>query len=189
MPEVGCTRVSASCRSVVLPAPFGPRITQRWSSSTRPVEVSRRCPVALLRRRRHRRTRAPAACRKPIGGCRRPPRTERCRVRRRSMLPAEVVRGPLAARGTVRRGALGIAHHLGQGAARSATNCSGSSGVPVPSVTCSIGTSRPVTPSTTTSGMPPVALATTAAPHGHRLEVHDAQRLVDGRADERGCVR
>ncbi len=49
--------------------------------------------------------------------------------------------------------------------ARSATNRSGSSGVPVPSCTCSIGTSRPVTPSTTTSGMPPVAVPTTAAPH------------------------
>ncbi len=46
--------------------------------------------------------------------------------------------------------------------ARSATNFSGSTGVPVPSSTCSIGTSRPVSPSATTSGMPPVAVATTA---------------------------
>ena len=48
-------------------------------------------------------------------------------------------------------------------AARSATNASGSTGVPLPSSTCSIGTSQPVSPSTTTSGMPPVAVATTAS--------------------------
>ena len=48
-------------------------------------------------------------------------------------------------------------------AARSATKASGSRGVPVPSETWSIGTSRPVTPSSTTSGMPPVAVPTTAA--------------------------
>ena len=47
-------------------------------------------------------------------------------------------------------------------AAKSATYWSGSSGVPVPSVAYSMGTSRPVWPSTTTSGMPPVAVATTA---------------------------
>ena len=36
-----------------------------------------------------------------------------------------------------------------------------SSGVPLPSFCCSIGTSSPVSPSATTSGMPPVAVATT----------------------------
>ncbi len=49
-------------------------------------------------------------------------------------------------------------------AANSVTNFSGSSGVPVPSVTCSMSTSSPVSPCWTTSGIPPVALATTAAP-------------------------
>src|SRR5688500_8056024 len=33
-PRVGCIWAAASCSSVVLPAPFGPRITHRWSAST-----------------------------------------------------------------------------------------------------------------------------------------------------------
>src|SRR5665648_24113 len=48
---------------------------------------------------------------------------------------------------------------------RSATNSSGRTGVPVPSCTCSIGTRTPVTPSSTTSGIPPVAVPTTGSPH------------------------
>ena len=54
---------------------------------------------------------------------------------------------------------------------------------------CSIGTSSPVSPSATTSGMPPVAVATTARLAGHRLQVDDAHRLVDRRADEHRGVR
>src|SRR6478752_6996737 len=75
--------------------------------------------------------------------------------------------------------------------ARSATNRSGSRGVPVPSLTWSIGTSRPVTPSSTTSGMPPVAVPTTATsqailpgdpPHEHhrgavRVDVEPAGQV------------
>ena len=45
---------------------------------------------------------------------------------------------------------------------------------------------RPVSPSSTTSGMPPVAVATTGAA-GHGLEVDDAERLVDRRAGEDGA--
>ena len=77
-----------------------------------------------------------------------PRRTGRPRARR----PARPIRAARA----------GSASSVLSAAARSATNRSGSSGVPVPSVACSIGTSRPVTPSATTSGMPPVAVATTA---------------------------
>ena len=43
-------------------------------------------------------------------------------------------------------------------------------------------------PSTTTSGMPPTARRP-RGPAGHRLKVHDAERLVDRRADEDGRVR
>ncbi len=50
-------------------------------------------------------------------------------------------------------------------AARSAANRDGSAGSPIPSGRGSIGTRSPVTPSSTTSGMPPVAVATTAVWH------------------------
>ena len=43
--------------------------------------------------------------------------------------------------------------------------CAGSRGAPVPSSPGSIGTRNPVSSSTTTSTMPPVAVATTAASH------------------------
>ena len=64
----------------------------------------------------------------------------------------------------------------------------GSSGSPEPSSRVANGTSRPVTPSSTTSGMPPVARRHDGRLAGHRLEVHDPQRLVDRRADEHGRV-
>ena len=38
-PSVGCSWAEATWSSVVLPAPLGPRITQRSSSSTGPVDV------------------------------------------------------------------------------------------------------------------------------------------------------
>ena len=41
-----------------------------------------------------------------------------------------------------------------------------------------------MSPSATTSGMPPTSLATTAVRTGHRLQVDDPQRLVDRRAHE-----
>ena len=46
-----------------------------------------------------------------------------------------------------------------------------------------------MTPSTTTSGMPPVAVPTTAAPHAMASRFTDAERLVHARAHERGGRR
>ena len=63
----------------------------------------------------------------------------------------------------IRRAAAGSASTSRSVAASSPTKRSGSVGEPVPSRSCSIGTSRPVTPSSTTSGMPPVAVATTGS--------------------------
>jgi len=51
------------------------------------------------------------------------------------------------------------------------------------------GTSSPVTPPSTTSGMPPTRDATTAGRAGHRLQVHDPEWLVYRRAHERQGVR
>src|SRR5665647_3865727 len=48
--------------------------------------------------------------------------------------------------------------------ARSETKRSGSTGTPLPSATCSMGTNQPASPSTTTSGIPPVAVATGGIP-------------------------
>ena len=47
-PEVGCSWAEATCSSVVLPAPFGPRTTQRSSSST--VQSTSSSRVARPRR-------------------------------------------------------------------------------------------------------------------------------------------
>ena len=44
-PVVGCMRPAASCSSVVLPAPFGPSMTQRSPSSTSQVTSSRSAVV------------------------------------------------------------------------------------------------------------------------------------------------
>ena len=71
-------------------------------------------------------------------------------------------------------------------AARSATYCSGSSGVPVPSVACSIGTSQPVSPSDDDLGDAAGGGGDDRGLAGHRLEVDDAERLVDRRAGEDG---
>ena len=49
--------------------------------------------------------------------------------------------------------------------ARWSANAAGSTGSPVRSSVSPSGTSRPVSPSETISGMPPVALATTGASH------------------------
>ena len=70
--------------------------------------------------------------------------------------------------------------------AKSATYCSGSSGVPVPSVACSIGTSSPVSPSHDDLGDAAGRGRDDGGLAGHRLEVDDAERLVDRRADEHG---
>ena len=68
--------------------------------------------------------------------------------------------------------------------ARSCAKRAGSTGSRDPSSRGSNGTSSPVTPSSTTSGMPPVARRHDGRLAGHRLEVDDAERLVDRRADE-----
>ena len=73
-----------------------------------------------------------------------------------------------------------VARHLVDAAAKSASNFSVSSGLN--------STSRPVSPSTTTSGMPPLRTCHHRRLAGHRLQVHDAQRLVDRRAGEQQCV-
>jgi hypothetical protein len=70
----------------------------------------------------------------------------------------------------------------------SAANCSGFAAAPAP--VFSKGTSRPVMPSSTTSGMPPVALATTAVSHAmaSRLTIPSGS-YTDGHTNTVAFVR
>ena len=60
-------------------------------------------------------------------------------------------------------GAGRVAHRLGEGRGQVGDEPVWVDGDAVPSCICSIGTSQPVSPCTTTSGIPPVAVATTGS--------------------------
>ena len=182
-PDVGCTSVSASCRSVVLPAPLGPRIDPPLVVVDRPVEVVDDVPgvsadddVGELEHLRH-----AVSLSADAGDL----RVQRGRRRRRSsaQLKSFVARSrPAAPYAAARSGSLTTSVRT---RARSSTYRSGSQRG-AGAVLHLLDRHQPAGHAVDDDlGDAAGRRADDRGAARHRLEVHDAERLVDRRADER----
>ena len=96
-PEVGCISVSASCSSVVLPAPFGPEDHPALVVVDRPVDVVEDVAVRFCGRRTSENCEHAAACCSSLSADAGDLRVERARARRRSTPQLKSFVGALAA--------------------------------------------------------------------------------------------